>query len=216
MVLVSAPVDAVADRGPARRQTVRVDAEPGEGRAAGTGERVLDVVAVGRRPVGYGFVGPVDAVVTGEYATFQQATHQGHTEPAGQMAVAGAGPVQGVGAVALLERGDGRRRRDQGEALHGGAHVRAGEPVEAVPAPPLDGEQPALDELGRGLGALETGLALLPSVCMGLAAAPLFSRMASRTGPYVPMAAGLVLGTAGFLGWLLAGPGTPYPHCSSH
>jgi DHA2 family methylenomycin A resistance protein-like MFS transporter len=63
----------------------------------------------------------------------------------------------------------------------------------------------------RGLGALETGLALLPSVCMGLAAAPLFSRMASRTGPYVPMAAGLVLGTAGFLGWLLAGPGTPYP-----
>ena len=35
--------------------------------------------------------------------------------------------------------------------------------------------------------------------------------MAYRTGPYVPMAAGLVLGTAGFLGRLLAGPGTPYP-----
>ncbi|NGN64249.1 MFS transporter [Streptomyces sp. A7024] len=63
----------------------------------------------------------------------------------------------------------------------------------------------------RGFSALATGLALLPSVCMGLIAAPLFSRVAARTGPYVPMAAGLALGTAGFLGWLLAGPHTPYP-----
>ncbi|MDI3390008.1 MFS transporter [Streptomyces sp. B-S-A8] len=63
----------------------------------------------------------------------------------------------------------------------------------------------------RGFSVLATGLALLPSVCMGLIAAPLFSRVAARTGPYVPMAAGLVLGTAGFLGWLLAGPGTSYP-----
>jgi len=63
----------------------------------------------------------------------------------------------------------------------------------------------------RHLSALDTGLALLPSVCMGLAAAPLFSRIASSTGPYVPMAAGLVLGTVGFLGWLFAGPGAPYP-----
>lgn len=63
----------------------------------------------------------------------------------------------------------------------------------------------------RHLSALDTGLALLPSVCMGFAAAPLFSRIAARSGPYVPMAAGLVVGTFGFLGWLLAGPGTPYP-----
>ncbi|MFG2205634.1 MFS transporter [Streptomyces sp. NPDC048638] len=63
----------------------------------------------------------------------------------------------------------------------------------------------------RHLDVLDTGLALLPSVCMGLVAAPLFSRVAARTGPYVPMAAGLVLGTIGFLGWLLARPGTPYP-----
>ncbi|MGC0327451.1 DHA2 family methylenomycin A resistance protein-like MFS transporter [Streptomyces sp. SAI-170] len=61
------------------------------------------------------------------------------------------------------------------------------------------------------LSALDTGLALLPSVCMGLATAPLFSRIAARTGPYLPMAAGLFLGTVGFLGWLPAGPGTPYP-----
>ncbi len=63
----------------------------------------------------------------------------------------------------------------------------------------------------RGFNALATGLALLPSVCMGLVAAPLFGRLAARTGPYVPMAAGLVLGAVGFLGWLPAGPHTPYP-----
>ncbi|WP_419995547.1 MFS transporter [Streptomyces boninensis] len=63
----------------------------------------------------------------------------------------------------------------------------------------------------RGFSAPATGLALLPSVCMGLLAAPLFSRTSARTGPYVPMAAGLVVGTLGFLGWLLAGEHTPYP-----
>ncbi|WP_229820180.1 MFS transporter [Streptomyces abikoensis] len=63
----------------------------------------------------------------------------------------------------------------------------------------------------RGYDALETGLALLPSVCMGLIAAPLLSRVTARTGPYVPMAAGLFLGAAGFLGWLVASPGVPYP-----
>ncbi|MFI5531800.1 DHA2 family efflux MFS transporter permease subunit [Kitasatospora sp. NPDC051853] len=63
----------------------------------------------------------------------------------------------------------------------------------------------------RHLGALGTGLALLPSAAMGLVAAPLFGRIAARTGPYVPMVAGLLLGAAGFLGWLAAGPGTPYP-----
>ncbi|MEU5048450.1 MFS transporter [Streptomyces sp. NPDC021096] len=63
----------------------------------------------------------------------------------------------------------------------------------------------------RGYDALTTGLALLPSVCMGLIAAPVFSRVAARTGPYVPMTAGLFLGAAGFLGWLLAGSDTAYP-----
>ncbi|WP_459754872.1 MFS transporter [Streptomyces sennicomposti] len=63
----------------------------------------------------------------------------------------------------------------------------------------------------RGFGALATGLALLPSVCMGLMAAPLLSRLTARTGPYVPMTAGLALGALGFLGWLPAGPHTPYP-----
>ncbi|MCX0241940.1 MFS transporter [Streptomyces drozdowiczii] len=63
----------------------------------------------------------------------------------------------------------------------------------------------------RHLSALETGLALLPSVCMGLIAAPLFHRVAPRTGPYALMAVGLVLGAAGFAGWMFTGPGTPYP-----
>ncbi|GGY04366.1 MFS transporter [Streptomyces minutiscleroticus] len=63
----------------------------------------------------------------------------------------------------------------------------------------------------RGFSALATGFALLPSVCTGLIAAPLSSRITARTGPYPPMAAGLALGALGFLGWLPAGPHTPYP-----
>ncbi|WP_369142770.1 MFS transporter [Streptomyces sp. R44] len=63
----------------------------------------------------------------------------------------------------------------------------------------------------RHLGALSTGFALLPSVCMGFLAAPLSSRLTARSGPYVPMAGALLLGSAGFLGWLAAGPDTPYP-----
>ncbi|GHF32375.1 MFS transporter [Streptomyces mashuensis] len=58
----------------------------------------------------------------------------------------------------------------------------------------------------RGLDALATGLALLPSVCMGLLAAPLLSRLVPRTGPYAPMTCALFLGAAGFLTWLLTGP----------
>ncbi|MFB7450568.1 MFS transporter [Streptomyces sp. NPDC056194] len=63
----------------------------------------------------------------------------------------------------------------------------------------------------RHLSALSTGFALLPSVCMGFLAAPLSSRLTARGGPYAPMAGALLLGSAGFLGWLAAGPGTPYP-----
>ncbi|MGW1509845.1 MFS transporter [Streptomyces sp. NPDC002394] len=63
----------------------------------------------------------------------------------------------------------------------------------------------------RQFGALITGVALLPSVCMGFLAAPLSSRLTARKGPYVPMAGALLLGSAGFLGWLAAGPDTPYP-----
>lgn len=63
----------------------------------------------------------------------------------------------------------------------------------------------------RGYNALGTGLALLPSVCMGFLAAPLSSRVTARTGPYLPMAGALLLGAVGFLGWLAAGPDTPYP-----
>ncbi|MFE5597109.1 MFS transporter [Streptomyces sp. NPDC056549] len=63
----------------------------------------------------------------------------------------------------------------------------------------------------RGLGALGTGFALLPSVCMGFLAAALSSRLTARGGPYAPMTGALLLGSAGFLGWLAAGPDTPYP-----
>ncbi|MGW4806285.1 MFS transporter [Kitasatospora sp. NPDC004272] len=66
-------------------------------------------------------------------------------------------------------------------------------------------------QLVCGYGSLGAGLALLPSVGMGLLAAPLSSRLAARYGPYPPMAGALLLGAAGFLGWLAAGPDTPYP-----
>jgi len=41
------------------------------------------------------------------------------------------------------------------------------------------------------------------------------THLAARTGPYVPMAAGLALGALGFLGWLPAGPTPRIPCCCS-
>ncbi|MFJ4623317.1 MFS transporter [Streptomyces sp. NPDC088812] len=62
----------------------------------------------------------------------------------------------------------------------------------------------------RGYDALGAGLALLPTVCMAVVAAPLSGRLTARYGPYVPMTVALLLGAVGFVGWLLAGPDTPY------
>ncbi|MCF2127899.1 MFS transporter [Strepomyces sp. STD 3.1] len=62
----------------------------------------------------------------------------------------------------------------------------------------------------RGYDALGAGLALLPTVCMAVVAAPLSGRLTARYGPYVPMTGALLLGAAGFVGWLFAGPDTPY------
>ena len=62
----------------------------------------------------------------------------------------------------------------------------------------------------RGYDVLGAGLALLPSVCMALVAAPLSGRVTARVGPFLPMTLALFLGAAGFLGWLFAGPHTPY------
>ncbi|MFI6549173.1 MFS transporter [Streptomyces prunicolor] len=62
----------------------------------------------------------------------------------------------------------------------------------------------------RGYDALGAGLALLPTVCMAVVAAPLSGRLTARYGPYVPMTGALLLGSVGFVGWLLAGSDTPY------
>ncbi|WNV85142.1 MFS transporter [Umezawaea sp. Da 62-37] len=62
----------------------------------------------------------------------------------------------------------------------------------------------------RGYDAMTTGLLLLPTVCTALVAAPISGRLTARHGPYKPMVAALLLGSAGFLGWLVAGPDTSY------
>jgi DHA2 family methylenomycin A resistance protein-like MFS transporter len=60
------------------------------------------------------------------------------------------------------------------------------------------------------LSAAMTGLAMLPMAMMPMISSPLSGRAAARTGPYLPMTLGLVIGGAGLLGWLLAGRGTAY------
>lgn len=66
-------------------------------------------------------------------------------------------------------------------------------------------------QVERGYDALKTGIVLLPSVCMALVAAPLSGRLAARFGPFKPMAAALLIGSVGFLGWLVTDPHTGYP-----
>jgi DHA2 family methylenomycin A resistance protein-like MFS transporter len=63
----------------------------------------------------------------------------------------------------------------------------------------------------RGYDAMTTGLLLLPTVCMALIAGPISGRLTARYGPYKLMTAALLFGSVGFLGWLAAGPATPYP-----
>jgi DHA2 family methylenomycin A resistance protein-like MFS transporter len=60
------------------------------------------------------------------------------------------------------------------------------------------------------LGALETGVAMLPMATMPMISSPLGGRVAARHGSRLPVATGLVIGAAGLLGWLLAGGGSPY------
>ncbi|MEV4375106.1 MFS transporter, partial [Nonomuraea sp. NPDC049637] len=57
----------------------------------------------------------------------------------------------------------------------------------------------------HGLGALPAGLAMLPML-----SSPLGGRLAARSGAWVPMAYGLVIGGAGLLGRLAPGTGTGY------
>lgn len=62
----------------------------------------------------------------------------------------------------------------------------------------------------HSLGALETGLAMLPMAGMPMIASPLGARLAGRTGPHVPMVIGLLTGAAGLFAWLVAGHDTSY------
>jgi MFS transporter, DHA2 family, methylenomycin A resistance protein len=62
----------------------------------------------------------------------------------------------------------------------------------------------------RGLSALTTGLALLPEGIFVAVASMLSGRLMGRTGPRVPMLAGLLCGAAGFAGLIAAGQTTSY------
>jgi MFS transporter, DHA2 family, methylenomycin A resistance protein len=62
----------------------------------------------------------------------------------------------------------------------------------------------------RGYSALQTGLALLPEAALLTVASAVSGRVMARTGPRVPMQAGLLLGGAGLLGLVAAGAHTPY------
>lgn len=63
----------------------------------------------------------------------------------------------------------------------------------------------------RGYSALRTGLALFPEAALLMIASAVSGRLMARTGPRVPMLAGLLLGGAGLLGLVAAGTHTPYP-----
>ncbi|MFE2376058.1 DHA2 family efflux MFS transporter permease subunit [Streptomyces sp. NPDC059398] len=59
--------------------------------------------------------------------------------------------------------------------------------------------------------ALRTGFALLPLVGVVALSSAVAGRITARTGPRLPMVAGLTAGAAGLAGWLVAGPQTSYP-----
>jgi DHA2 family methylenomycin A resistance protein-like MFS transporter len=63
----------------------------------------------------------------------------------------------------------------------------------------------------RGYSALATGLALLPEAALLVVASTLSGRIMARTGPRLPMLAGLMLGGAGLAGLAVAGAHTYYP-----
>ncbi|GAA2268362.1 MFS transporter [Nonomuraea roseoviolacea subsp. roseoviolacea] len=69
---------------------------------------------------------------------------------------------------------------------------------------------PLYFQRGWGLSASMTGLAMAPMAAMPMLSSSLSGRVAARTGPRAPMAAGLVIGGAGLLAWLAAGRGTSY------
>jgi MFS transporter, DHA2 family, methylenomycin A resistance protein len=62
----------------------------------------------------------------------------------------------------------------------------------------------------RGYSALRTGLALLPEAALLIVASTLSGRIMARTGPRLPMLAGLLIGGAGLLGIAIADPHTAY------
>jgi len=67
-------------------------------------------------------------------------------------------------------------------------------------------------QLVLGLSPLQAGLRALPPALMVAALSPLGARIATKTGPRAPIAAGLALASAGLLVYATATAGSGYPH----
>ncbi len=61
-----------------------------------------------------------------------------------------------------------------------------------------------------GYGPLLTGLAVLPLAAVVALSSAVSGRVTAKLGPRTPMLVGLPIGALGLLGWLVAGPSTPY------
>jgi len=113
------------------------------------GELVVKVVAVPGAVVLDGVVGVVGAIAAGEIADIEHPGHDGHTEPAGEVVVAGARLPHGTGSGVLAQRADWSRRRQLGQDLEEVAHPVVGEPVVAVATVLFNAGQAAVEELAQ-------------------------------------------------------------------
>src|SRR4051812_9643310 len=147
MVVLLAPVDAVADRrAAAREDRVDVDAERAEHVGATIGEAVVDVVAVCRRAVLASAPALVVAVAAAEDAALEQRAHEVDAEPPGEVVVARARRPHRLRAGAVLERAHRSGRRDRRQRLDRAADLRAGEAEVAMAPARLHGHEAAVDE----------------------------------------------------------------------
>ena len=89
------------------------------------------------------------AVAADEHAVVEEAGHQRHAEPAGQVVVARARRADGVRPGALAQRAHRRLRCDAGQRLERTGDVRAREAEVAMAPVALGDHEAAVDELSQ-------------------------------------------------------------------